>query len=114
MLPCLKPTLAFEISAISHKERIGDRELSHLYKLPVLSGTMTIHTDVCVIVCCAELLSCAQLFVTPWTVAHQAPLSMEILQARILERLPCPSPGNVPQPRDQTQVSPIAGRFFTV
>ena len=26
-----------------------------------------------------------QLFVTTWTVAHQAPLSMEILQARILE-----------------------------
>ena len=26
-----------------------------------------------------------QLFVTPWTIAHQAPLSMGILQARILE-----------------------------
>ena len=25
----------------------------------------------------AQLLSCVQLFVTPWTVAHQAPLSME-------------------------------------
>ena len=30
-------------------------------------------------------LSHAQLFVTPWAVAHQAPLSMEIFQARILE-----------------------------
>ena len=28
--------------------------------------------------------SCIRLFATPWTVAHQAPLSME-LQARILE-----------------------------
>ena len=28
---------------------------------------------------------CARLFATLWTVAHQAPLSMEILQARILE-----------------------------
>ena len=26
-----------------------------------------------------------RLFTTPWTVAHQAPLSMGILQARILE-----------------------------
>ena len=26
-----------------------------------------------------------RLFVTPWTIAHQAPLSMEILQARILD-----------------------------
>ena len=25
---------------------------------------------------CAKSLSCVQLFVTPWTVAHQAPLSM--------------------------------------
>ena len=36
-------------------------------------------------VCCAELLSRVQLFVTLWTVARQAPLSMGILQARILE-----------------------------
>ena len=32
---------------------------------------------VCVCVCvCAQFLSCVQLFVTPWTIAHQAPLSM--------------------------------------
>ena len=31
------------------------------------------------------MLSHVQLFVTPWTVAHQAPLSMGIFQARILE-----------------------------
>ena len=30
-------------------------------------------------------LSHVQFFVTPWAVAHQAPLSMEIFQARILE-----------------------------
>ena len=34
---------------------------------------------------CAESLSCVRLFVTPWIVARQAPLSMGILQARILE-----------------------------
>ena len=32
---------------------------------------------VCVCVCVCESLSHVQLFVTPWTVAHQAPLSME-------------------------------------
>ena len=37
------------------------------------------------------MFSCAQLFGTPWTVTHQAPLSMEILQARILERVAMPS-----------------------
>ena len=34
---------------------------------------------------CAESLSCVRLFAAPWTVAHQDPLSMGILQARILE-----------------------------
>ena len=39
---------------------------------------------------------------TPWTVAHQAPPSMGILQARILEWVAMPSSGGSSQPRDQT------------
>ena len=35
--------------------------------------------------CILSHFSCVQLFVTPWTVARQAPLSMKILQASILE-----------------------------
>ena len=35
--------------------------------------------------------------ITPWTVARQAPLFMGI-QARILEWLPFPSPGDLPDP----------------
>ena len=37
-------------------------------------------------------------FETLWTVAHQAPLSMRILQSRILEGLLCPPPGDLPNP----------------
>ena len=51
---------------------------------------------------------------TPWTVAHQAPLSMGILQARILDWAAMPSSRGSSQPRDQTQVSCTAGGFFTV
>ena len=54
------------------------------------------------------------LLMTPWTVAFQAPLSMGILQARILEWVAIPSSRGSSQPRDRTQVSHIAGRFFTV
>ena len=57
--------------------------------------------------CCAELLSCVRLFVTPRTVARQAPLSMGILQARILEWVAMPSSRRSSQPKDQTQVSCI-------
>ena len=50
--------------------------------------------------------------VTPWTVAHQAPLSTGILQARILEWVAMPSSRGFSQHRDQTRVSHIVGRFF--
>ena len=40
------------------------------------------------------LLSCVWLVETPWNVAHQAPLSMGILQARILEWVAMPSRGS--------------------
>ena len=46
--------------------------------------------------------------------AHQAPLSMGILQARILEWVAMPSFRGSSQPTDRTQVSHIAGGFFTV
>ena len=51
--------------------------------------------------------------VTPWTATHQAPLSMGILQATILEWVAMPSSSRSSQPRDRTQVSHIADRFFT-
>ena len=53
--------------------------------------------------------SCVQLFATPWAAACQASLSMGIFQARILEWVAMPSCRGSSQPRDQTQVSRIAG-----
>ena len=52
--------------------------------------------------CCAWLLSCVWLFETPWTVAHQPPLSMGILQAGILEWVAMPFSAGSSQPRNQT------------
>ena len=49
---------------------------------------------------------------TPWTVARQAPLSMGMLQARILEGVAVPFSREASQPRNRTQVSCIAGGFF--
>ena len=63
---------------------------------------------------CLGIQSCLILFVTPWTVAHQVPVSMGILQARILEWDAMPSSRESSQPRNQTQVSCIVGRFLTV
>ena len=52
--------------------------------------------------------SCAGLFVTPWTYTVNG-----ILQARILEWVAFPFSRGSSQPRDQSQVSRINGRFFT-
>ena len=56
-----------------------------------------------------NLLSSVWLFGTPWTIRVH-----EILQARILEWVAFPLSRGSSQPRDQTQVSCIAGEFFTV
>ena len=44
-------------------------------------------------------LNSVQLFVTMWTVAYQAPLSMEFYRQEYWSRLPFPSPGNLSDPR---------------
>ena len=59
-----------------------------------------------------QLLSHVQLFATPWTVAHQAPPSMGILQTRVLEWGAISFSRGSSQPRNRTPVSCIAGRFF--
>ena len=52
--------------------------------------------------------------VTPWSVACQALLSIGFSRQEYLSGLPWPIPGGSSQPRDQIQVSLIAGRFFTI
>ena len=59
--------------------------------------------------CVLNYYSCVQLFVTLWSVAHQAPLSIWILQARILDWVAMSSSKGSSQPRERTQVSLIAG-----
>ena len=43
-------------------------------------------------------LSHVQLFVTPWTIAYQAPLSMEFSRQEYWSGLPFPSPGDLHNP----------------
>ena len=63
---------------------------------------------------CTAVLRVVSDLVTPCTVAHQAALSMGILQARTLEWVARPSSKRSSQPRDRTQVSHITGGFFTI
>ena len=67
--------------------------------------------------CCACVLSCFScfwLFVTPWTVACQAPLSMGFSRQEYWSGLPCPPPGESSWPRDRSCVSylPFVGGWI--
>ena len=49
-------------------------------------------------VCMLSHFSCVWLFVTLWTVAHQASLSMGFSKQEYWSGLPCPPPGDLPDP----------------
>ena len=59
-------------------------------------------------------LSRVRLFVTPWTVVYQAPLSMGFSRQACWSGLAFPSPGESSRPRNWTWVSCIVSRRFTV
>ena len=78
-------------------------QLSHLY--------MTTGKTMCVC-----MLSCVWHFATPWTIAGQAPLSMNFSRWEYWSGLPFPPPGDLPDPgiEPTSLVSPaLTGRFFT-
>ena len=61
----------------------------------------------------AQSLSHFQLFVTPWTVAHQAPLSMGFPRQEYWRGFPFPPPGNLAYPEIKPVSPTLAGGFFT-
>ena len=67
-------------------------------------------------VCMLSRFSPVQLFGTLWAIARQAPLSMGFFRPEYRSELPCPPPGDPPNPGIEPMVltSPtLAGRFFT-
>ena len=53
-------------------------------------------------------------FATPWTVAHQAPLSMGFPWQEYRSGMPFPSPGDLPGLGIEPASPAMAGRFFTI
>ena len=68
------------------------------------------------ITCVLSHFSRVQLFATLWTVALQVPASMGISRQEYWSGLPCPPPGDLPDPgiKPSSLMSPaLTGRFFT-
>ena len=77
---------------------------------------MYLYTHTCVCVFMFSHFSCVQLFVTLWTVAFQAPLSMWFSRQEYWCGLPCLPPGDLPDLGMEPMpacISCISGRFFT-
>ena len=59
-----------------------------------------------------QLLSCVGLFATPWTIAHQALLSMGFPRQEYRSGLPCPPPGDLSNSGTELVPPALAGSFF--
>ena len=80
-------------------QRVGHNWSSWLHVSPRLSSTLMIKLKFLhhAVLCCH--FSHVWFFVTQWTVAHRAPLSMGISRQEYWSGLPCPSPGHLSCPR---------------
>ena len=88
--------------------------LLYLSLSPSTVDFCTLH--MCVCVCVQSCFSHVWLFVTPWTIAHQTPLSLGFSRQEYWSGLPCPPPGDLPDPEMEPESlkSPaLAGEFFT-
>ena len=60
--------------------------------------------------CCLVAKSCPALLRHPWTIACQAPLSMEFSRQACWSELPFPSSGDLPNSRTEPTSPALAGR----
>ena len=64
------------------------------------------------LMCMLSCFSCVRLFATLWTVVHQSPLSMGFSRHEYWTGLPCPLPGDLPEPGIKPISPALAGGFF--
>ena len=86
-----------------------------LYNVVLVSAIQQCVNQLCVCVC-AQSLSHVQLFAAPWTVTHQASLSMEFFRHKYRSGLPFPPPRDLSDPRIEIaslSSLALADRFFT-
>ena len=99
------------------KGDVGDRSLLPRTPCPKMSlcvcpNFFLLHFVLCLLSC----FNCVWLCVSLWTVAHQATLSMGFSRQENWSGLPCPPPGDLPDPgiKPVSLMSPaLAGGFFT-
>ena len=90
----------------------GSGRMNGLIYQALIMGRPTPSLSLCVL----RRFSRVRLFVTPWTVARQAPLSMGFSRQEYWSGFRCPPPGDLSEPKIEPvslTSPPLAGRFFT-
>ena len=93
-------------------QRLGTPDLEGLHSSQIPGHFREAQSLLCVVVC---VLSHVWFFGTPWTVACQSPLSIEFSRQEYWSGLPCPLPGDLPDPgvEPMSLASPaLAGGFL--
>ena len=102
-----KPSLKYRLQ-LKTKEDVGGSGLG------LQGGRRKWSLCACVLSC----FSCVRFFVTLWTVARQVPLSMGLSRQECWSGLPCPPPGNLPdpgiKPMSSASLALASGFFLTV
>ena len=83
-------------------------EAVHFWSLAWPLGQIFGQIRACVLSC----FSCVRLFAALWAVAHQAPLSMGFSRQEYWGGLPCPPPGDLPEPEIEPASYRQAVLFF--
>ena len=113
--PALLTTVTFLLTDMAENMYFSGNRPQHLpswsnsRRKPLFQPTCLPSKNVCVL----SRFSSVWLFETPWTIAHQAPLSMGFSRQEYWSALPFPSPGDHPNPGIKPMSPTLAGRFFT-
>ena len=82
---------AINLANLNKQKTNAEEPLGKQENLSSLSeGTQLIYKE--------KSLSCVRIFLTPWAEAHLASLSMGFSRQEYWNGLPCPSPGDLPDP----------------
>ena len=102
--PCIRLRL-HSLSFLQHQSKNSCFSISLVRSLLYTTeSNPNWHSYLLLVICLhAQLLSHVRLFVTLWTVAHQAPLPMGFSRQEYWSGLPCPLPGDLPNPQIKSE-----------
>ena len=93
-------------------QQVNDSKMWSMHTMKYYDSVLNSYTWYSMCACLLSHFRHVQLFVTPWTVGHQAPLSMGFSRQEYWSGLPGPLPGDLSDLGIESLMSPLAGGFL--